>query len=98
MLRVMDSCNNRKNRKRAGDDGKRETAFPLPIVPGALSFSFSQPPHNTKRPLRRREAADQELRKGICVCLSVVGGRGGKGLGYVLWTRVLSKAYYFDPT
>ena len=37
-----------KNRKRAGDDGKRETEgnglsslFLLPIVPRALSFSFS---------------------------------------------------------
>ena len=78
--------------------GRGKRPSPYPFVPRALSFSFSQPPHNTKRPLRRREAADQECRKGICVCLCVVGGRGDKGFGYVLWTRVLSKAYYFDPT
>ena len=38
--------NNRKNRKRTGEDWKRDKAgvsslFPLPIVPRALSFSFS---------------------------------------------------------
>ena len=38
-----------------GDDGKGETLFPLPIVPRALSFFSPQPPHNTKRPLQRRE-------------------------------------------
>ena len=45
------NSNNRKNRKRAGDDGTGEKAgawglsflFPLPIVPRALSFSFSSP-------------------------------------------------------
>ena len=42
------NSNNLRNRKHAGDDGKREKAgkgisslFPLPIVPLALSFSFS---------------------------------------------------------
>ena len=36
--------------------GKRlSSLFPLPIVPRALSFFSPQPPHNTKRPLRRRE-------------------------------------------
>ena len=38
------NSNNRKNRKRVGADGKREKAgavFSLPIMPRALSFSFS---------------------------------------------------------
>ena len=52
-----------KNRKRAGNDGKRETAgaaglsslFPLPIVPRALSFSFSpaSPQHKSLPTIQR---------------------------------------------
>ena len=47
-----------KNRKRAGDDGKRETSHRAPPAP--FFFLPSLPttqklPHNTKRPLRRRE-------------------------------------------
>ena len=54
-----------KNRKRAGDDGKRETASllssPFPSRPHTFFFflpslpTTQKPPHNTKRPLRRRE-------------------------------------------
>ena len=50
-----------KNRKRAGNDGKRETP-PSHRAPRALFFflpslpTTQKPPHNTKRPLRRREA------------------------------------------
>ena len=43
------NINNRKNRKRAGDDGNRETC------PERSLFLSPQPPHNTKRPLRRGE-------------------------------------------
>ena len=42
-----ENSNNRKNRKRAGSDGKREKARSVFLSP--------QPPHNTKMPLRRRE-------------------------------------------
>ena len=53
--------NNRNNRKRAGDDGKREKAVtsflssPFPSFPAHSLFLSPQPPHNIKRPLRRRE-------------------------------------------
>ena len=49
------NINNRKNRKRAGDDGKRETAgalsllsSPFPSCPARSLFLSPQPPHNTK--------------------------------------------------
>ena len=41
------NSNNRKNRKRAGSDGKREKSRSVFLSP--------QPPHNTKMPLRGRE-------------------------------------------
>ena len=53
--------NNRKNRKRAGEDGKRDKAgtsllsFPFLPCPARSLFLSPQPPHNTKRPLRRTE-------------------------------------------
>ena len=58
------NSNNRKNSKRAGDDGKREkvSLFPLPIVPRALSFSFSQPPCDAKRPVQRKEDQNHQYR------------------------------------
>ena len=52
-----------KIRKRAGEDGKREKAgtsllfFPFLSCPARSLFLSPQPPHNTKRPLRRREPA-----------------------------------------
>ena len=58
------NSNNRKNSKREGDDGKREKAslFPLPIVPRALSFPFSQPPCDVKRPVQRKEDQNHQYR------------------------------------
>ena len=56
----------KNNRKRAGDDGKREKAgawglsslFPLPIVPLELSFSFSPAsPQHREASAEEREAA-----------------------------------------
>ena len=50
-----------KNRKRAGDDWKREKAgvsllsSPFPSCPARSLFLSPQPPHNIKRSLRRRE-------------------------------------------
>ena len=50
-----------KIRKRAGEDGKREKAgtsllfFPFISCPARSLFLSPQPPHNTKKPLRRRE-------------------------------------------
>ena len=55
------NSNNRKNRKRAGDDGKREKAgrplfFLSPSHRAPRAFFFSpQPSHNTRRTLRRRQ-------------------------------------------
>ena len=58
--------------------------LPLPIVPHAPSFflPFPQPPHDTKRPLRRREEAEYtpqgqgHSQPGVCP-----GGGGGAGQG-----------------
>ena len=50
-----------KIRKRAGENGKREKAgasllsFPFPSCLARSLFFSPQPPHDTKRPLRRRE-------------------------------------------
>ena len=58
---AYENNNNRKNRKRAGDDGKREkagTAFlssHFQWFSAHFLFLSPQPPHNTKRPLRRRK-------------------------------------------
>ena len=55
------NSNNRKNRKRAGNDGKKEKAaasllsFPFPSFPARSLFLSPQPSHNTKRPLWKRE-------------------------------------------
>ena len=44
-------------------NGGLSSLFPLPIVPRALFFLSPQPPHNTKRPLRRRETyVDNKLK------------------------------------
>ena len=51
------NSNNRKNRKRSGDDGKREKVCSLFLSP--------QPPHNTTRPLGRRELPSRESRVPI---------------------------------
>ena len=51
----------KRNRKRAGDDGKREEAgasllyFPFSSFSARSLFLFPQSPHNRKSPLRRRE-------------------------------------------
>ena len=48
------NINNRKNRKRAGDDGN----FPIPIVPRALSFSFS--------PASSQHKSLPTIQRGLC--------------------------------
>ena len=54
------NSNNRKNIKRAEEDGKRKKAgssllsFPFPSCPARCLFLSPQLPHNTKWPLRRR--------------------------------------------
>ena len=53
------NSNNRKNRKRAGSDGKREKSRSVFLSP--------QPSHNTKVPLRRREMWNHEIRLPICL-------------------------------
>ena len=64
---IYKNSNNRKNRKRAGDDGKREKAgasllsFPFPSCLARSLFLSPQPPHNTKRPLGRREALSPKI-------------------------------------
>ena len=49
----------RKNRKRAGSDGKREKAHSV--------FLSRQPSRNTKMPLRRREMWNHGIRLSICL-------------------------------
>ena len=49
-----------KNRKRAGDDGKRETAGPARSL-----FLSPQPPHNTKASPQYKEASAEE--RGLCL-------------------------------
>ena len=55
------NSNNRKIESARGTMGRGKrwgglsSFFPLPIVPRALSFFSPQPPHNTRRPLRRSE-------------------------------------------
>ena len=64
---IYKNSNNRKNRKRAGDDRKREKAgasllsFPFPWCLARSLFLSPQPPHNTKRPLGRREALSPKI-------------------------------------
>ena len=64
------NSNNRNNRKRAWDDGKRGKAgasllsFPFPSCPALSIFLSPQPPHNTQRPLQRRE---WRTPKNVCV-------------------------------
>ena len=63
---IYKNCNNGKNRKRARDDGKREKAgasllsFPSHRASRAV-FLSPQPPHNTKKPLGRREALSPKI-------------------------------------
>ena len=47
--------------------GTMERGKRLPIVPRVLSFLSPQPPHNTKRPLRRREC-EHKIPKPSLVC------------------------------
>ena len=55
-----------KNRKRAGNDGKRETAgasllsSPFPSCPARSLFLSPQPPHNTKASPQYKEASAEE--------------------------------------
>ena len=55
----------------AGDDGKREKAgasllsFPFPSSPARSLFLSPQPPHNTKRPLRRGQHSLTFRRKAL---------------------------------
>ena len=64
---IYRNSNNRKNRKRTGDDGKREKAgasllsFPFPSCLARSVFLSPQPPHNTKKPLGRREALNPKI-------------------------------------
>ena len=64
---IYKNSNNRKNRKRAGDDRKGEKAgasllsFPFPWCLARSLFLSPQPPHNTKRPLGRREALSPKI-------------------------------------
>ena len=64
---IYKNSNNGKNRKRARDDGKREKAgasllsFPFPWCLARSLFLSPQPPHNTKRPLGRREALSPKI-------------------------------------
>ena len=57
------NSNNRKNRKRAGSDGKREKARSVFLSP--------QPPQNTMIPLRRKEMWNHEIRLSICLFVSI---------------------------
>ena len=66
-----------KNRKRAGHDGKREKSWPARSL-----FLSPQPPHNTKRPVRRRENFWQE-RILFCLRLST------KGKLFMQWNSVV---------
>ena len=59
------NINNRKNWKRARDDGKRETAAsllssPFPSCPARSLFLSPQPPHNTKASPQHKEASAEE--------------------------------------
>ena len=67
------NINNQKNRKRAGDDGKRETALsPLPIVPCALSFSFSPAslPKTQRASPQHKEASAEERGSSAKILIS----------------------------
>ena len=61
--------NNRKNRKGAGDDGKREKAgasllsFPFPSCPERSLFLSPQPPHNKKGESLQDQIAPQWVLK-----------------------------------
>ena len=65
-----------KNRKRAGNDGKRETACPARSL-----FLSPQPPHNTKASPQYKEASAEEranvpkseLAKGVSLLRSRLG-------------------------
>ena len=69
-----------KNRKRAGHDGKREKTWPARSL-----FLSPQPPHNTKRPLRRRENLWQE-RILFCLRLSI------KEKFFMQWNSVVNNS------
>ena len=69
-----------KNRKSAGDDGKREKTWFARSL-----FLPPQPPHNTKRPVRRRENLWE---KRILVCLRL----STKGKFFMQWNSVVDNS------
>ena len=70
----------KKNRKRAGHDGKREKTWFARSL-----FLSRQPPHNTKRPPRRRENLWQ-VRILFCLRLST------KGKLFMQWNSVVDNS------